>query len=78
MRKQIIRAIKENRGEYDDPLNECPFPSCSDFCYLIFPKWAERIHTTCPCGDMGRSYIKRRMKKLFPEGWRRRWMKLKR
>jgi len=74
-RTNIIKMVMENRVEYAANhsswvISSCPFDNGCLTCISIFPKWGKVSRGgahKCPCGSMGTSYVKRRMKLLFPE-----------
>ena len=68
-RVEIVKMVLENRVEEGTSMYSCPFMLDCSICGRIFPKWSrvKRFAHKCPCGAMGPYYVKRRMKKLFPE-----------
>jgi len=74
-REEVIKMVLGNRADFEESivarhlLGTCPFDMECFVCDRIFPKWGHvrRGAHKCPCGSMGVSYVKRRMKKLFPE-----------
>ena len=74
-RADIIKMVLENRADFEESigarhlLETCPFDLECSTCGVIFPKWGGMTKSPhrCPCGSMGNSYVKRRMKRLFPE-----------
>ena len=76
-REKIIDEIKRGRKYIKNPFKSCSFErSCPETCGSIFPRFKRTIREEsivdwlngdCPCNFYSKGYVKRRMKKLFPE-----------
>ena len=74
-RVEIVKMVLENRVDFEESigarhlLETCPFDLKCSTCFSIFPKWGNMTKSPhkCPCGSMSHSYVKHRMKLLFPE-----------
>jgi len=70
------RYMKNNSVVFTEILSTCPLNNKHYLCGMLFPKWSRivrpykrhlEIDELCPCGHYSKGYVKRRMKKLFPE-----------
>ena len=73
-REYVVWRTLENRAYYKNedcdvmPIETCPFNLECRICEMIFPSFKKyRLSRPCPCGTFKTSYVKRRMRLLFPE-----------